>query len=371
MIYYIGLLCLTLCSFYSNSLFAQSILAGKHNASIGGDFFYQSQDYYQTSGRDSLFADSSLYFQALRCKNLESNDLVFNLFYGFGRKGYATGTQGTATLKDQTVVTLSEFAVYFDYKILDADSLFLESIQLPVAGPKPEQRLYKSIQINSPDTFYVRLYNGSIGQNPSPTPFYSIPFTIENIHTNNNLILFPKSIKVPNHFFIGISVNKKGGDDTLAFFTSNPDKKCGLGMKATYARLVNANNYMNYKGGWQTFSSYFQKGYDADIIFIPNLRIAQKPASRNNYIQSNSEFVITPNPANDYVNIHFETEITTPVSIKIIDLTGKLISESSYNITNTRKQTIELFTQNLIDGIYLIILSQEGNQMTRRLLINR
>ncbi|MBL4705632.1 MAG: Omp28-related outer membrane protein [Flavobacteriales bacterium] len=79
-----------------------------------------------------------------------------------------------------------------------------------------------------------------------------------------------------------------------------------------------------------------------------------------------NNLLVYPNPANDFVQIEMLTGTgENPISVELMDMTGKLISSQSIFNNKTR-----LNTENLDAGIYLLsILTDKGNTVTKRLVI--
>ncbi len=79
-----------------------------------------------------------------------------------------------------------------------------------------------------------------------------------------------------------------------------------------------------------------------------------------------SEIKIFPNPATDKFSISLNFELTEPVNLKILSLTGKIIFE---------KQIFEKQTLNNLpvipSGMYILILENEKMFISKRLIINR
>ena len=104
------------------------------------------------------------------------------------------------------------------------------------------------------------------------------------------------------------------------------------------------------------------------ILHPDHLELLAKPTAINDLIFSN-EFVVSPNPANAFLNI----EITNPTylglskEIKIMDALGKEL----YFTTSAKNQIkIDLSNENISEGIYLISITLENQTITKKILIN-
>ena len=83
------------------------------------------------------------------------------------------------------------------------------------------------------------------------------------------------------------------------------------------------------------------------LVFGGGNRLAQSEASSGN-------LVVYPNPVNDYLEI--KTDNQGKLSCRILDMSGKLVSETKLNET---ERTIN--TSRLTAGIYFLEIVTEGN----------
>lgn len=80
------------------------------------------------------------------------------------------------------------------------------------------------------------------------------------------------------------------------------------------------------------------------------------------------EFVVYPNPAADVVNIQFG-ELTGDVTAKIITLTGAVVSNQT--LSNVYNKSFTFNTSALINGVYFVEITNEGNVTTERIVISK
>ena len=72
-----------------------------------------------------------------------------------------------------------------------------------------------------------------------------------------------------------------------------------------------------------------------------------------------NQLKITPNPASDILNIHFETKTGNPLTVKFIDTLGKIVKIENFTTANT-EQNLNVDISDLSKGLYLIQISKEG-----------
>jgi hypothetical protein len=72
-----------------------------------------------------------------------------------------------------------------------------------------------------------------------------------------------------------------------------------------------------------------------------------------------------PNPTKDVVNIDILEDILSAVTIQVIDIKGKVITQ-----TSTQSKQIQLDSSSWTKGCYLIIVSS-GNETYRQIIIKQ
>ena len=78
---------------------------------------------------------------------------------------------------------------------------------------------------------------------------------------------------------------------------------------------------------------------------------------------------IYPNPAGDLISISFDLKNSTPVQVSIYDLSGKLLQQSNETGFSQGSQTIQLNTQTLVRGTYLVKMVAGNEISTAKLII--
>ncbi len=162
----------------------------------------------------------------------------------------------------------------------------------------------------------------------------------------------------PEYMFINGKMNLDGFDgNTINVYNSNNEKLAEM--------LVLKEGYLMttpiYGDDPQTsFSEGFAKGenlifelngmiFESDITFEPNMELKQI----NLEFDENSVWNIYPNPTNSLSTISFDINGETNVSVKVFDLTGKLLDivvDGNYNIGN---HSLEWNPINYDKGVYI------------------
>jgi hypothetical protein len=81
-------------------------------------------------------------------------------------------------------------------------------------------------------------------------------------------------------------------------------------------------------------------------------------------------FSLSPNPANSVATLYYSTETETPLSISIIDVTGRVVAQQN-TLATQGDNTINLATNQLPQGYYVVELNDGTTKMHEKLLIAR
>lgn len=76
---------------------------------------------------------------------------------------------------------------------------------------------------------------------------------------------------------------------------------------------------------------------------------------------------LSPIPAKDVVTLDFVAQTGGQATIQIVDLSGKILSEQAH-MTQVGQNTVSLNTQTLSSGMYFVLLQQEGQLISKKLV---
>jgi Pyruvate/2-oxoacid:ferredoxin oxidoreductase delta subunit len=79
---------------------------------------------------------------------------------------------------------------------------------------------------------------------------------------------------------------------------------------------------------------------------------------------------LVPNPAKSYVDVQTTLSKNELVSVRLIDLSGKVVLEKSENL-NSGRQSIKLNTERLVQGTYIVEVKSNSKTSTQKLLISK
>jgi hypothetical protein len=83
------------------------------------------------------------------------------------------------------------------------------------------------------------------------------------------------------------------------------------------------------------------------------------------------ELKITPNPANDHVDLGFVLNEPGPVQVAFSDIFGRNVMEQTFNATRPGEQRFIFETTSLPAGLYIVKAQAGGHVMTGKILVTR
>lgn len=110
-----------------------------------------------------------------------------------------------------------------------------------------------------------------------------------------------------------------------------------------------------------------QKSNNLKSPLRDNADVARAELSNVNEIK---EYLLVPNPAKNYVDVQTNLSKKEPVTIKVIDMSGKTVIEKSETVDRGR-QNIKLNTERLIQGTYIVEIKTNAKTSSQKLLISK
>lgn len=116
-------------------------------------------------------------------------------------------------------------------------------------------------------------------------------------------------------------------------------------------------------GGYVT-TGYFRNSSNKENVFLlktdKNGNVAKLP---NSTISISNSFFISPNPANEFIEI--QSEIKTPCAIEILNMNGNRVYYDTY-----KENLVKIDLTNLSKGIYIIKLIRSNHILTEKFIKN-
>jgi hypothetical protein len=105
------------------------------------------------------------------------------------------------------------------------------------------------------------------------------------------------------------------------------------------------------------------------VFKLDDLYLASSPTSTGPEISWNTfgKIALYPNPSNVECWMEFDNNSDSPLIMRITDELGKVVSEISINETGHQRQRID--TSVLAKGSYIITITQDGKQTSRKLFV--
>ncbi len=120
-----------------------------------------------------------------------------------------------------------------------------------------------------------------------------------------------------------------------------------------------------------TFAAINGNTTDAEAIhnFIKGLCYSPVGIKENENIVSINNVSVTPNPANDFVNVDFKLDKPVNVKVSVYNLLGKEVMNKDCGKQTSGESRVTLNTSNFSSGIYFMTLQAENEKVTKKVVI--
>jgi len=167
---------------------------------------------------------------------------------------------------------------------------------------------------------------------------------------------FSPAVAVTSNFAAAVVFPVTTGDTVVVVSTaigcSTPDSLSWLNFPAF--------------GGWRSTPSIISGHPNADLYIIP---IGTFATGVNEYSANGLSLLgAFPNPASDFTNISYRLNEPSNVSVKVFDLTGRVIEKSSENLS-AGNHNIKVSLKNLSAGNYYYTIKTEKAQLTSKFVV--
>ena len=158
-------------------------------------------------------------------------------------------------------------------------------------------------------------------------------------------------------------------NNTLFGYASPRLRRSSSGVSYPYT----LNNFVSITNSNQGSTRYYYF-YNWKIDEPPTVCVSERtpvqvtvPLDIQNISQENSVRLF-PNPASKTVNVTFDEHITTPTTIEIVDVTGRVISQQVFEQISAG-QTIQLDINKIADGNYILNITSKNKLITKSLSV--
>lgn len=197
------------------------------------------------------------------------------------------------------------------------------------------------------------------------TPSCSANFYVSQTHDRNTQSPVPFSLTVTN--------NSTGSN--LTYSWDFGDGHSGTG--ANLAHIYTGNGPYNLclmiddgNGCRDTFCDSIALDTNGMKLKKSGFELLIGNATTNvNEIENMVSISLYPNPTSDYTILDINSDISTEVTISVLDVSGKKVTEDNTKAIATGKQQIKLNLQNLPAGVYYVKVATDRGNITKKLLI--
>ncbi len=89
-----------------------------------------------------------------------------------------------------------------------------------------------------------------------------------------------------------------------------------------------------------------------------------------NHLANVASMSIYPNPAVDQMNIDFTSKVSFNATLKLMDLSGKMVVSEVVNVTEGMN-ALTVNVSNLNNGMYVLVLTANGGQYSQKVIVNK
>jgi len=229
----------------------------------------------------------------------------------------------------------------------------------------------QSIQLGPTDTLYWK-------SAPRQTPRYLDGYKVRISTTTNDDTSFGPAI-----FTAKEMVPPLGTDTTFSTFTFGPSGAGFIhGQDGTYIDYAGTatgavhrgrlrpfffplNTYANQK----IYVAFQQNSTDDNLISIDDIMVRGPGSVGINENKMDLGLNLFPNPATDRVQVNYELSAETTVSIRLFDVTGKLVSVETKGAQPQGRHFAFINTSELAKGFYTVSIQTENGSSTAKLIV--
>jgi hypothetical protein len=118
--------------------------------------------------------------------------------------------------------------------------------------------------------------------------------------------------------------------------------------------------------------SYKSVGFGLDKIPSITLNVKERTSSIGELEDTKNNVIVYPNPANTFVNVSYKlTSTAQPVEVSVTDITGKVVYFSKVVNSSVGTNVFGFDTETFNDGIYVVKVSSNEGNSTRKLSIQK
>lgn len=118
--------------------------------------------------------------------------------------------------------------------------------------------------------------------------------------------------------------------------------------------------------------TYYGTGFGLNRMPSMTLNVREKSSSLNEIENVKNNVIVYPNPANDFVNVSYKSTVAgQPVEISVTDMTGKVVYITKVVNSAIGTNVFGFDTSTFTNGIYVVNVSSNEGNATRKLSIQK
>lgn len=199
------------------------------------------------------------------------------------------------------------------------------------------------------------------GQTSPDTELGSASVAIGDIDTTGafTAVTFSTPIYVDGDFALGIDVTTLAAGDTVGLVSSADGE--GNAAELTWERWSGG-------GAWYTMVAAWPLDFDFGILAVVDN--STSGIEDDNYFNGIKADVV-PNPAVDVANLVFELENSSNVTIRVIDLSGKIVFNSNEGELAQGRHNVNIPVSALAAGTYYYSINASHKSLTKKMVVTK
>lgn len=272
----------------------------------------------------------------------------------------------------------------------DLQSATAQGINTNLSGAGQPRFYLNNVDQGSSPTAIRNAVMSAVNQNAQETPLANAIATNVSV-TNNELTLTVKSkffAEATGDYYLNVYIVENEvmnaqagkGDDAIHEKVLRDDMAGNAFGEILAQGTIMANTSFS-----TNFSIPIANGWNADHIelstviwkmngskydFVNGTETQSIVAGINTPILEGAKMTVSPNPVSQKASISLDFVKTFDGELGVYDLTGRLIKSLVLGTSMVGKHTIELDASALLNGVYLLRLSNEEGALTRKVIIS-
>jgi hypothetical protein len=138
----------------------------------------------------------------------------------------------------------------------------------------------------------------------------------------------------------------------------------GTYVQASWQQIFGASSVI-FRFRFMSDMTITNEGWVIDDVCFTDLG----PLTTTGHLPEKASFAVFPNPASDFIYIHFYQPVEYPCIIYLTDVTGRMVKTLRIPASSRPDEIIALKVSDLESGVYFITVDDSLNRITQRIII--